>query len=63
MITTVVFLEGIVTLSNVLYTLLSVRELMRNKSYESRKLKGNVDDQFSLKRFFSCINITDKLLA
>ena len=30
---------------------------------ESRKLGGNVDDAFGLKRLFSCINIPDKFLA
>ena len=30
---------------------------------KSRKLNGNVDDPFSLKRFFFCINIPEQCLA
>ena len=30
---------------------------------QSRKLWGNVEDLFGLKRFLSCINIPDKFLA
>ena len=52
--TTVVFLEGLLTLNNV-YEKVKTFEII-----ESRKLRGNVDDPFGLKRFFSCINISDK---
>ena len=55
--TTVVFLEGLLTLSNV-YERVKIFEII-----ESRKLRGNVDDQFGLKRFFSFMNIPDKFLA
>ena len=52
--TTVIFLEGLLTLSNV-YEKVKIFEIT-----ESRKLRGNIDDQFGLKKFFSCINIPDK---
>ena len=52
--TTVVFLEGLLTLNNV-YQKVKTFEII-----ESRKLRGNVHDPFGLKRFFSCINISDK---
>ena len=55
--TTVVFLEGLLTLSNV-YEKVKIFEII-----ESRKPRGNTDDLFGLKRFFSCINIPDKFLA
>ena len=55
--TTLVFLEGLLTLSNV-YERVKIFEII-----ESRKLRGNVDDQFGLKRFFSFMNIPDKFLA
>ena len=55
--TTVVFLEGLLTLSNV-HEKVKILEII-----ESRKLRGNVDDPFGLKRFFPYINIPDKLLA
>ena len=55
--TTVAFLKGLLTLSNV-YQKVKIFEIT-----ESRKPMGNTDDPFSLKRFFSCINISDKFLA
>ena len=55
--TTVVFLEGLLTLSNV-YEKVKIFEIIK-----SRKPRGNKDDPFGLKRFFSCINIVDKCLA
>ena len=55
--TTVVFLEGLPTLSNV-YEKVKVFEII-----ESSKPRGNTDDPFGLKRFFSCINTPDKFLA
>ena len=55
--TTVAFLEGLLTLSNV-YEKVKIFEII-----ESRKPRGNTDDLFGLKRFFSCINIPDKFLA
>ena len=54
---TVVFLEGLLTLSTV-HEKVKILEII-----ESRKLRGKVDDPFSLKRFFPYINIPDKLLA
>ena len=52
-----VFLEGLLTLSN-------VHENVKNfEIIESRKLRGNVDDAFGLKRFFSYINLPHKFLA
>ena len=55
--TTVAFLEGLLTLSNV-YEKVKIFEII-----ESRKPRGNTDNLFGLKRFFSCINIPDKFLA
>ena len=55
--TTVVFLEGFLTLNNV-YDKVKIFEKM-----ESSKPRGKLDDPFGLKRFFSCINIPDKFLA
>ena len=55
--TTVVFVEGILTLSNV-YEKVKIFEII-----ESRKPRENVDDPFGLERFFSCINIPHKFLA
>ena len=55
--TTVVFLEDLLTMSNV-YEKVKIFEII-----ESRKLRGHVDDSFGLKKFFSCINIPDKFLA
>ena len=55
--TTVVFLEGLLTLSNV-YERVKIFEII-----ESRKLRGNIDDPFGLKRFFCCMNIPDTFLA
>ena len=55
--TTAVFLEGLLTLSNV-YWRVKICEII-----ESRKPRGNVGDPFGLKRFFSCINIQNKVLA
>ena len=55
--TTVVFLEGLLTLSNILEKV-KILEII-----ESRKLRGNVEYPFGLKRFFSYINIPDKFLA
>ena len=52
--TTVVFLEGLLTLSNV-YDKVKIFEII-----DSIKPRGNVDDPFGLKKFFSCINIPDK---
>ena len=55
--TIVVFLVGLLTLSN-------VREKVKIlEKFESTKLRGNVDDPFGLKRFFSYINIPGKFLA
>ena len=55
--TAVVFLERLLTLSNI-HEKVKIPEII-----ESRKLRGNVDDPFGLKRFFSYINIPDKFLA
>ena len=55
--TTVFFLEGLLTQSNV-YEKVKVFEII-----ESRKFKGNVNDLFGLKRLFFCINIPDKFLV
>ena len=55
--TTVYFLEGLLTLSNV-YEKFKIFEII-----ESRKPSGNTDKPFSLKRWFSCINIPDYFLA
>ena len=55
--TTVVFLEGLLTLINV-YERVKIFEII-----ESRKLRGNIDDPFGLKRFFSCMNNPDTFLA
>ena len=54
---TVVFLEGLPTLSNI-YEKIKISEII-----ESRKPRGNTDDPFGLKTFFSFINIPDKFLA
>ena len=56
-VTTVVFMEGLLTLSNV-YGKVEIFEII-----ESRKLRGNSDNPFGLERFFSCINIPNKFLA
>ena len=53
--TTIVFLEGVLTLSNV-YEKVKIFEII-----ESRKPKGNTDHSFT--QFFSCITILDKFLA
>ena len=55
--TTVVFLEGLLTLIN------AHEKVKIFKIIESRKLRGNVDDPFGLKRLSSCLNIPDKSLA
>ena len=55
--TTIVFLEGVLTLSNV-YEKVKIFEII-----ESRQPRGNTDNSFGLKRLFSCINISDKFLA
>ena len=55
--TTVDFLEGLLTLSNV-YEKVKIFKII-----ESRKPRGNTNDLFGLKRFFSCINIPDKFLV
>ena len=55
--TTIVFLEGLLTLSNV------HDKVKTFETIESRKLRGNVDGPLGLKRFFSCINIPDKFLV
>ena len=55
--TIVVFLVGLLTLSNV------PEKVKILQKFESTKLRGNVDGPFGLKRFFSYINIPDKFLA
>ena len=55
--TTVAFLEGLPTLSNI-YEKVKISEII-----ESRKPRGNTDDPFGLQTFFSFINISDKFLA
>ena len=55
--TTIVFLEGLLTLSNVCEQV-KIFEIVK-----SRKPRGNTDEPFSLKSFFSCKNIADKFLA
>ena len=55
--TTAVFLEGLLILRNA-YEKVKVFEITA-----LWKLRGNVYDQFVLKRFFSCVNIPDKFLA
>ena len=55
--TTVALLKGLLTQSNV-YQKVKIFEIT-----ESRKPMGNKDNPFGLKRFFSCINISDKFLA
>ena len=55
--TTVAFLKGLLTLSNV-YQKVKIFEII-----ELRKPMGNTDDPFDLKRFFSCINISAKFVA
>ena len=55
--TTVVFLEGLLTLSN------AYEKVKIFKIIESIKPRRNVDDPFDLRRFFSFINIPDKFLA
>ena len=55
--TTVVLLEGLLTVSNV-YEKIKIVEII-----ESRKPRGDLDDPFGLKRFFSSVNIPDKFLA
>ena len=56
-VTTVIFLEGLLTLSNA-YEKVKIFEII-----ESRKLRGNAENPFGLKRFFSFINIPDRFLA
>ena len=56
-LTTVVFVEGLLTLSNVCEKV-KIFEII-----ERRKPRGNTYDPCGLKRFFSCINIPDKFLA
>ena len=51
--TTLVFLEGLLTQSNV-YEKVKIFEIT-----ESRKPRGNTDNPFGLKRVFSCKNIPD----
>ena len=55
--TKVVFLEVLLTLSNV-YEKVGVFEII-----ELRKLRVNVDEPFGLRRLFSCINIPNKFLT
>ena len=55
--TTVVFLGGLLAMNNV-YEKVKIFETI-----ESRKARGNTDDPFGLKRFFSCINMPDDFLA
>ena len=52
-----VFLEGLLTLSN------AYEKVKIFKIIESRKPRRNVDDPFDLRRSFSFINIPDKFLA
>ena len=54
--TAIIFLDNLVTLSNV-YEKAKIFEII-----ESRKPRGNTDNPFGLKRFFSCVNIPDKFL-
>ena len=49
-------MEGLLTLRNV-YKKVKIFEII-----ESRKARGNTDNPFGLKMFFSCINIPDKFL-
>ena len=53
----VVFLESLLTLSNV-YEKVKILEII-----ESRKPRGNTDHSFGLKKLFSYISISDKFLA
>ena len=55
--TTVVFLEDLLTLSNVCEKV-KIFEII-----ESRKPSGSTDNPFGLKKFFFSINIPDKLLV
>ena len=56
--TTVVFLEGLLTLSDI-YEKFKIFEIIK-----SRKPRGNTDDPFGLSQMnFSCVNIPDKFLA
>ena len=55
--TAVVFLEGLLILSNV-YEKVKIFEII-----DSRKAGANTENPFGLKRLFSCINIPDKFLA
>ena len=53
MVLPVVFLVGLLTLSNV-YEKVKIFEIIK-----SRKPRANIDDPFDLKQFFSYINIPD----
>ena len=53
----VVFLESLLTLSNV-YEKVKILEII-----EPRKPRGNTDHSFGLKKFFPYISISDKFLA
>ena len=55
--TTVIFLEGLLALSHI-YEKVKIIEKI-----EPRKPWGNRDKPFGLKKFSSCINITDKFLV
>ena len=54
---TVVFLKGLLRLSNV-YEKDKIFEII-----ESRKPRGNTDNLSGLKRFYSCTNIPDEFLT
>ena len=55
--TTVAFLHDLLTRNNI-HEKVEVLEKI-----ESRKFKGNVDDSFGFKKFFSYINIPDQFVA
>ena len=55
--TTVVLIEGLLTLSNV-HEKVKFFEII-----QARQPRGNTNDPFGLKRFFSCRNVPDKFLA
>ena len=55
--TALVFLEGLLTLGNV-YEKVKIFEII-----ELRKIRGNVDEPFNLKKFFCSKNIPDKFCS
>ena len=57
--TTLIFLEGLLTLSNVYIC----EEEKIFEIIESRKPRRNADNPFGLKRLFSFLNIAHKCLA